>query len=107
MNCERYKNKMTELYTKMGTIKINRDRMVIGSVSSCLLSQYIDKYMNSNNIILITTASVTSIILAIKAIINTCEIYKLDRKCELVQEIYYNNNKQKKYTINNKQSIEN
>ena len=94
MNSERYMNKMNELYTKMGTIKLNMDRMVLGSISSVAASQYI------NPGIMDATLIATSITLAFGAANECYKLYRLEKKCEIVQEIYYRKNYPRSYTNN-------
>lgn len=96
MNSERYRNKMDELHTKMGTLKINIDRMIIGSLSCTAASQYMDLDIVSDALI------ASSIALALGATVNGYKLYRYDKKCEIVQRIYYSQEKQKTYKIDNK-----
>lgn len=101
MNFERYKNKVTELHMEMGTLKINRDRMIIGSVGCVVANQCLGQFMGSSADILIMSSGILSITLAINAAVNQYKLNIANEKYRLVQRFYYSQGKQKTYKKDN------
>lgn len=101
MNFERYKNKITKIHTELGTLTINRDRMIIGSLACMTLACYIESNMGNDFNILALTTETTSVALGVNAIANQYKIYIANQKYKLVQRFYYSQGKQKVYKKDN------
>ena len=101
MNFERYKNRVQKLNLEMGTLKINRNRMMMGSVGCMFATQCMGQFMGSNADILIASSGVLGITLGVNALIKHYKLYITSQKYQIVQRVYYSNEKQKTYKKDN------
>lgn len=101
MNFERYKNRVQQLNIEMGTLKINRDRMMIGSAGCMLANQCMGQFMGSDGDILVATSGVLGITLGVNALIKHYKLCITNQKYQIVQQVYYSKEKQKTYKKDN------